>query len=102
VAAHGTGELVGAIGWAGGPLEGAVRPSASATQEVGLPTSATRAVRPSGGAVRLPKGVVESLVGQAVGPPGGAVRPPALVIGVHALRRVLMGVCIGSILDENS
>jgi hypothetical protein len=61
-------------------------------------------------AVRLPQGVVGPLVGNAVEPAGGTVRqlayamgvvrPSAMVAEVPALRHVLMGESIGSILDK--
>jgi hypothetical protein len=61
-------------------------------------------------AVRLPQGVVGPLVGNEVEPAGGTVRqlayamgvvrPPAMVAEVPALRHVLMGESIGSILDK--
>jgi hypothetical protein len=88
VAVCGVGEVVGAIGWA-----------------VGLPASATHAVKLPGGTIRPPSGATEPLVGQAGGLPASATRadrPPTRVIGVPMLRRALMHESNRSISDKNS
>jgi hypothetical protein len=66
VATHGMRVEVRAIGCAVGPKERVVRLSAPATW----------AVRPPGGTVRLPEGVLEPRVVWAIGPPGGVVGAP--------------------------
>jgi hypothetical protein len=107
VSACSAGVEVGAVGWA-------VRPSASAT----------RAVKPPRGAVRLPTDQTTRWRGQTARGShrassgassriawghgrtaslcSGAVRPPTVVAEVPALSHVPMGESTGSISDKNS
>jgi hypothetical protein len=91
VATSGMGEGVGVIRQVGGPLEGVFRSSASAMRAVGPPGGAVRpssgVTEPLGRRAVGLLGVAVGLPTSAT----GAIRPLAMVIRVSALRRVSDG-----------